>query len=208
MNQSILAIDAISSQPGASLYQNQNVKTISFLNSEDNRYDPGLFVNSLSALCPYPQELQKVVLIVGPGPFSCIRAVITIVRLLKINQPELQVYTLNLLNLSRLILQIKPDLLPAYSYRLNDLLTLYLPAGLRGYFQETYQGSEVKQSISFSSTKPDHSLEINTNIQTKLAFSCNMLHLCLQNRLVNYLTTLEEIKPLYLREPNLTLPKA
>jgi tRNA A37 threonylcarbamoyladenosine modification protein TsaB len=214
----ILALDPVSGSPGASLKKiwasslKTQVYSVSFLESENTglkRYDSANFVDKLAELCKKadckPIDIDKLLICTGPGAFSPIRVVTIISRVLYSLNPDLQVYKFNFLFL--LFKKLKLQNL------LNQNKTsIYLKAGLKGYFKEVYETNteHVLEKAHLTSEMNDERILIDQNSEhLNFNYAQFMLWLLEEKDCSQFeVKSLDDLKPDYLREATVTQKKS
>ncbi len=206
MQELILSLDTASWNPSASIYSpNDGIQTLK-LCTEDGRYDAAHFVDQIAKFCEENNfEIKKITRLAfcaGPGAFTPIRVGCIMARTFKLLNPEIPVYKFNTLNLLY------------YWFKTAGLKTnaIYIKAGLKGYFKETYSDEDkIIQKAQMVSDFQNDGIIANDELKNKnFNLSETMLKLLLEQPedwLSDHLVKLEEIQPLYLKEASVTLKK-
>lgn len=222
-NSFILAIDTVSEFPSASIFNENNNEFNSItllkqsktgLNTELKlgktglklqRFDSATFSNIIFDLCDSvsckAHQISKLIFCPGPGAFSPIRVSIIFARTLKLLNQNLEVYKFNLLTL--IFWKLKKENLIS-----KDINSICLKAGLIGYFKETYNIENLNPIEEAHLVNDcENSLLIEQN-KTNFNLSEFMIY-CLRDKNNKFiqLNTINEIQPLYLRQPSVTKKK-
>jgi tRNA A37 threonylcarbamoyladenosine modification protein TsaB len=211
----ILAFDLVSPNPSVSIRSlgNESQSHSKFLNiqkeSLKSRYDSALFINQIIKLCDesscQAKEITTLAFVSGPGPFSPIRVSTIIARMLFRLNPGLQVYKFNLLSL--LFFKLKTENLIS-----EEISSICLKAGLKGYFKEVYKTKEetlIEKAHLVTEVNKNEIIIDSNSEHLNFNFSEFMLQLLESKDLSSFeISSLDYLQPDYLREASVTEKKS
>lgn len=219
MTNIILSVDVASLKPSFCLATEDSDNNINILEIFDleqardaqGRYEVAMYSNCLDNILDKHNlklsNINKLIYINGPGPFSSLRWVTVLAKLLFRLNTNISVFSLSQ-NYAYYRYYLSQELINS-----QDNIYVAVKAGIRGYFVEKYNNKSILNSAKLTNlqeykeliTQEKNIIEINENnkIISEILISSELL-----NIQENKITSLEEIIPNYLRDANITMPKS